>query len=265
MEMSVAAVVDIGVFHTENDDRILVGSQVLDQNSFQEVARFPYVAAVCDGVGGYAGGGYAAQWILSALGQENADELSRDGVLEKTIADANERLINAKREMAGYADMCTTIAGVLFTEEGQLVFHAGDSRVYRYDGQYLSRMTVDHSLVRELVDNGVISEQEAAVSPDRNKIVRCLGTENTPPPEFYRVKGALRAGEIFMICSDGLWEGVSDTTIKETLAKGTSLLESCRELVELAKAGGSDDNISVCLCGMPGGRITEEEEPLFLD
>lgn len=252
MEMNVATIVDIGTSYSKNDDRALVDTKIYDHGYGVTEEQLPLIVAVCDGVGGYSGGGYAAQWVLTELAAQHPANLLDQECLEATLASINERLLLLKSRMPEYSEMCTTIAGVIFGDSKMLVFHAGDSRVYRFDGYYLSRLTIDHSYVQSMVEHGLISEQDITTNPERNKILRFLGGKNCLPPELYLSNVPAKPGELYLLCSDGLWEGVSDRQIKQVLASNIPLMEKASLLVELAKEGGSIDNISICLCECPG-------------
>ena len=153
MKIQYAARVDIGPKET-NDDRVLIDRQILDMTAGSGELSLPAVVAVCDGCGGYDGGGIAAQTVLETLSLEQPEALEDTGYLAQVL-EACETAVSAKKEeMPSYSKMCTTVAGCVFLEDSTVIFHSGDSRIYRYDGWGLARMTTDHSAVREMVDMG---------------------------------------------------------------------------------------------------------------
>lgn len=263
MKLEFAARVEIGPKET-NDDRVLVSGQVLDMCSTEGSVDTPTVMAVCDGCGGYAGGGIAAQTVLEFLSFEVPEALSDGKYLADVLANCEQMVIEKKRELPQYNAMCTTIAGCVFGEDGTVVFHSGDSRVYRYDQWGLARMTRDHSVVQEMVDLGEITPEEALEHPRRNVISRCIGV-GAPAPELYVSHVPICAGETYVFCSDGLWESVRDVQIKEILDSEMSLPQKVDLLIEKALAQGADDNISVCICSAEGAVDTVEEQPFILD
>ena len=113
-------------------------------------------------------------------------------------------------------------------------------------------------------DIPMIREDEALTHPRRNVITRCLGIE-CQPPEIRSSSGPIRPGEIFLLCSDGLWEALTPAAIRQILASPQSLGEKARALVRSAAENGSADNITACLCSCPGGEPAREEEPFILD
>lgn len=263
MMIDYAARVDIGTKET-NDDRVLIDGRILDMASFSGELSLPAIAAVCDGCGGYYGGGTAAQTVLEFLSYETPESLEDINYLEQVLNNCTQAVYEKKAELPEYSNMCTTVAGCVFLCNSIVLFHSGDSRVYRYDGWGLARMTIDHSAVQQLVDMGQITEEEALTSPDRNIITRCIGAPSLPP-EIYVANTAIAPGEKFLLCSDGLWESVSAEQIKEILSRDIPLSEMADILVETALSQGSDDNISVCICYARGNAAVAETKPFILE
>ena len=246
MKIEHEARVEIGKKET-NDDRVLINGHILDMASCDGELMIPFITAVCDGCGGYGGGGIAAQTVLKFLSYEAPESLKDLNYLAKVLDNCAQAVFEMKTEMPSYSRMCTTVAGGVFLRDSIVLFHSGDSRVYRYDGWGLAKMTIDHSIVQELIDMGQITEEEALTSPKRNAITRCIGAV-CPPPEIYVANTAIAPGEKFLLCSDGLWENISAAQIKDVMSKNISLDEMADVLIETALNQGSDDNISVCIC-----------------
>lgn len=263
MMIDYAARVEIGKKET-NDDRVLIDSQILDMSSSEGELILPAMAAVCDGCGGYDGGGIAAQTVLELLSYETPESMGDSNYLAQVLENCTQAVFEKKVEMPSYSKMCTTIAGCIFLNNSIVLFHSGDSRVYRYDGFVLARMTIDHSAVQQLIDMGQITEEEALTSPNRNVITRCIGA-SCPPPDIYVANTAIAPGEKFLLCSDGLWESVPAEQIKEILSRDVSLDELVDVLVETALNQGSDDNISVCICAARGSTTITESKPFVLE
>lgn len=245
MKIDFAARVEIGA-KEKNDDRILVSGHILNETAESGTLELPIVAAVCDGCGGYAGGGIAAQSVLEVLAGKRAEQMLEEEYLRKVLEECNGAVLEKKSENPQYSAMCTTVAGIVCCDSRISIFHAGDSRVYRCDRWGIARMTIDHSVVQNMVDSGRLTEEEARVSPNRNIINRCIGIE-CPPPDIYVSRSSIGPGEKFLICSDGLWENVRDEKIREILSDKQTLSQMTEELIELALKGGCDDNISVCI------------------
>ena len=265
MEIEYACRVEQGV-RSYNDDRALILGRVLDRESCRGTGGVPSVAAVCDGCGGYAGGGTAAETVLSVLSRARPELLADPERLEEALEAARQAVYEKKRELPQFSEMCTTVAGCVFREDGTIIFHAGDSRVYRYDGVSLAQMTVDHSMVQSMVDVGQLTLEESQASPQRNIINRCIGID-CPPPEIYISGSPIMPGETFLLCSDGFWECFRSGEIKQLLSQGGDPAQQVERLVDHALRAGSDDNITVCLCVRRGnaGANTEEKKPFVLD
>lgn len=263
MKIEFACRVEQGV-RDYNDDRALILDQILDGGSYHGEGRLPSVAVVCDGCGGYAGGGLAADVVLSTLTQALPETLADPERLAEVLEAARRAVDEKKQELPQFSEMCTTVAGCVFRENGTIIFHAGDSRVYRYDGTSLAQMTIDHSAVQSMVDAGRLSVEESRTSPQRNIINRCIGIDCLPP-EIYVSNSSIMPGETFLLCSDGFWECVRDEEIKQLLSQGGTPAEQAEHLVEYALQSGSDDNISVCLCVCQGTSGAAEKKTFVLD
>lgn len=263
MKIDFAAKVEIGTKET-NDDRILIGGQILDRNSHSGMIDIPAIAVVCDGCGGYSGGEIAAQTVLELLSFEDPAALSDPTYLAQVLDNCQQEVLEKKREMPHFSEMCTTVAGCIFCDDSILLFHAGDSRVYRHDRWGIARMTIDHSIVQEMVDRGEITPEDALEHPGRNVISRCIGSEGRPP-EIYVSHTTIYPGEKYLLCSDGLWESVHDSEIRELLNRDLPLRQVADELVQRALQQGADDNISVCVCSRQGVSNVQEKKSSILD
>lgn len=246
MKLEFAARVDIGIKES-NDDRVLVGGELLAEGTCDGEFEIPGVAVVCDGCGGYAGGFLAAETVLVRIAQAQSEALGDEAYLAQVLEDCQRAVAEKKRDIPRFLEMCTTVAGCVFCEDRILVFHSGDSRVYRMDRWGLARMTKDHSAVQKMVDCGELLPEEARKHPQRNVISRGIGIECLPP-EIYLSRSCVHPGEMYLLCSDGLWESVDDSEISALLGRDLSLGEMADELVNLALSHGADDNISVCIC-----------------
>lgn len=263
MKIDFAARVDIGTKET-NDDRALIDGQILDMFSHSGAVNSPALAVICDGCGGYAGGDIAAQTVLELLAYEEPSCLSDTNYLTQVLENCQSVISQKKEEMPQYSAMCTTIAGCVFCDDCVVIFHSGDSRVYRHDRWGLAKMTRDHSIVQDMIDLGEITLEEALTHPKRNVISRCIGIAG-PSPEIYVSHTAINPGEKYLLCSDGLWESVCDDEIRKILDSNIPLREMADELVNKAIQQGSDDNISVCICASQETANVIEKEPFILD
>jgi len=263
MKINYSVIVDIGLKET-NDDRALIADNIVNMSTDSGTIESPGLAVVCDGCGGYAGGNIAAQTVLETINCEKVDELLDENYLASVLRKCKDNVFLKKEELPEFSAMCTTIVGCIFGEEKNLIFHSGDSRAYRFDGTYIAQMTIDHSAVQDMVEIGEITEAEAMINPRRNVITRCIGFDCLPP-DIYVSNCPMSPGEMYLLCTDGLWECVRTEQIVEILLRDSLLEDKAKDLVELALANGSDDNITVCICARDGEQIAKETTPFVLD
>jgi protein phosphatase len=207
-------------------------------------------AVLADGMGGHLAGEVASalagdllQQYFNALPPEGNDSEVAQG-LGQAVAEAN-RLIHHR---AGTDPRChnmgTTVVAALFRGSTLSCAHVGDSRLYRYRGGELEQLSHDHSLVQELVDEGMMSREEAIESTHKNVITRALGL--AAEVEVDLLQAPLEAGDLYLLCSDGLSDKLPDAELAGLL-QGGSLDEMAQRLVAEAKARGGEDNISLIL------------------
>jgi protein phosphatase len=203
----------------------------------------PPLFAVADGMGGPRAGEVASRLAATAV---KADEASGTGA-ERVVAlihEANRRVYQRSSEDADVSGMGTTMIVALVEDAGVTFGHVGDSRAYLARGGALEQLTEDHSLVAELVRTGKLSPEEAEHHPQRSVITRALGTDPDVDVDTFTV--ATQAGDIFMICSDGLTTMIDDETIGRVLQEREGDLDdAAKELVRLANKAGGEDNITV--------------------
>jgi serine/threonine protein phosphatase PrpC len=204
--------------------------------------------AVADGMGGHEAGDRAAQMIVDSLGKADGTR-SGWGLLDDIrlrLFEANARLVASSR-MSGRTTGATIVA--LLARHGRCAWlWAGDSRGYRLREQCLTRMTRDHSLVQQLVDDGMIAAAEARHHPRANIITRAVGAEQTLELELRH--DTILPGDRLLLCSDGLTGVLDDGEIADIL--GRHLLEEAADgLIAAALAGGARDNVTAVLIQVP--------------
>src|SRR5512139_72653 len=217
---------------------------------------------VADGMGGHAAGEVASRVAVDAINefvtltggnQEITwpfgldDSISYEGNRLKTaIRQANRKVLEATRESAEYEGMATTVAAVLVDDDVANLAHVGDSRIYLWNGERILLLTSDHSWVNEQIQSGVISPEQARSHPLRNVVTRALGGRADLVVDVQSRQMA--AGDVLLLCSDGLTTMVPDREIAEVLAgAGDDLAAAARALVDAANAHGGEDNITVLL------------------
>ncbi|WP_422396978.1 Stp1/IreP family PP2C-type Ser/Thr phosphatase [Streptomyces gobiensis] len=204
----------------------------------------PRLLAVADGMGGQAAGEIASSEVISAIVELDEDIPGSDLLtsLGETVQRANEQLRVMVEEDPQLEGMGTTLTALLWTGQRLGLVHVGDSRAYLLRDGVLSQITQDHTWVQRLVDEGRITEEEATTHPQRSLLMRALGSgEHVEPDLSIR---EVRAGDRYLLCSDGLSGVVSHQTMEETLADYQGPQETIEELIQLALRGGGPDNIT---------------------
>jgi len=212
----------------------------------------PPLFAVADGMGGAQAGEIASALAAGALEESGANGGGERRVSE-LIQEANRRVHERATTDASTAGMGTTITAALVEPDGRVIFgHVGDSRAYLLREDKLEQLTNDHTLVAELVRRGELSPGEAQVHPQRSVITRALGTDPDVDVDTFAVDA--RAGDIYLICSDGLSSMVDSRDIETILRKNRADLESAsRALIQAANRGGGEDNITAVLFAVEEG------------
>jgi protein phosphatase len=216
---------------------------------------------LADGMGGYNAGevasGIAVKTIVNLVREaveredlSNPDKesgLSRPAIiLRDAIVRANKIIFQTARTQANCEGMGTTVVGAIFHDNRITIAHVGDSRLYRLRGDGFEQVTLDHSLLQELVDRGFYSPEEAQRAANKNYVTRALGVEQSVDVEIQE-HAALR-GDIYVLCSDGLSDMVEDDDIQLTINTfGANLDTVAKQLVQLGNDNGGKDNISVLL------------------
>jgi PPM family protein phosphatase len=207
-----------------------------------------YITAIADGVGGHAAGEIASRLAIAELKRSLVSipsGLLGAEMLEKAVLQANTAIYLMSRKVRAYSGMASTLVAAVVCKRRALIVNIGDCRAYLV-GEQIKRITKDHSLVQQMVDNGTITPAEASVHSQRNLITMSLGIRQEIHPDLYEVD---LAGNILLLCSDGLSDVLSDEHIRQIIAGSASLPAACRRLLASANAGGSTDDISVLLTG----------------
>lgn len=199
--------------------------------------------AVADGMGGHAAGDYASRSVVDALAGLSVPESLGEKVnaVHEHLQQVNTRLTEEAGRRREQVIGSTTVV-LLVHDTHAVVIWAGDSRAYRYRPDGLQQLTRDHSKVEELVAQGVLSREQAQHHPGANVITRAIGVMR--PLKLDSEMLTVQEGDIFLLCSDGLYNEVSDAEIGEVLAVGDCQYAS-RLLIERALARGARDNVTV--------------------
>ena len=233
---------DPGLMRDNNEDAV----------TFDPATRLCILA---DGMGGYNAGeiasGMAAAFIKSEMGRwlsqagrnANAKEVRR--AMEICVENANHSIFNAANSNPQYTGMGTTLVVGVFQDGRLMLGHIGDSRCYRLRGKEFQQITKDHSLLQEQIDAGLITPEQALTSLNKNLVTRALGVEDTVMVEVNEHR--VESGDLYLLCSDGLSDMVSDEAIAAILLGAGPMEQKARQLVVAANEAGGRDNISVLL------------------
>ncbi|MGW5420644.1 Stp1/IreP family PP2C-type Ser/Thr phosphatase [Streptomyces sp. NPDC003943] len=207
----------------------------------------PRLLAIADGMGGQAAGEVASSEVISTLVTLDDDVPGSDILtsLGTAVQRANDQLRMMVEEDPQLEGMGTTLTALLWTGQRLGLVHVGDSRAYLLRDGVLTQITQDHTWVQRLVDEGRITEEEATTHPQRSLLMRALGSGDHVEPDLSIRE--VRAGDRYLVCSDGLSGVVSHQTLEETLASYQGPQETVQELIQLALRGGGPDNITVII------------------
>jgi protein phosphatase len=229
LELRYAVRSDVGLLREGNEDSAYAGPRLL---------------AVADGMGGHAAGEVASAVAIGALTDLDDDmppsELQI--ALSTAVAHANQILHDMVSADPSISGMGTTLTAMLWSDGKVALCHIGDSRAYVLSGGEFQQITHDHTLVQSLVDDGRISSDEAATHPQRSLLLRALDGTSEAEPDLSILEA--RAGDRYLLCSDGLSGVVSEETLHRTLAAVDEPEDAVLQLVELAIRGGGPDNIT---------------------
>lgn len=211
------------------------------------------LVVLADGMGGYAAGEVASDIAVSVIRDVVEQSFLRGPVapdamwevLVDAALEANTAILAAAVDEPALRGMGATLVTGLFFEERVAIAHAGDSRAYRLRDGILAQVTRDHSVLQEQIDAGLVSQQEARHSRIRNLVTRALGVDAELTVEAH--EHAVQEGDLYLFCSDGLSDMLTDEEIAELLAPGVELEELCTGLVCAANEAGGADNVSVVL------------------
>jgi protein phosphatase len=215
---------------------------------------------IADGMGGHAAGEIASQIAATTV-----DELVRayaslapEETLRRAAEEANARVYNTQRNRPDLAGMGSTLTALYLRNSHYYIAHVGDSRAYLLRDGVLNQLTRDHSLVWQLFENGVLTKEELPKHPHKNLITRSVGPH--PNVEIDLEKGEARQGDVYLLCSDGLTDVVSDANIRALLSdERKTPQEIGDELVASANLNGGPDNVTVIVVRLQPGDPTEED------
>jgi serine/threonine protein phosphatase PrpC len=226
------------------------------ENEDSAYVRAP-VFVVADGMGGAQAGEVASQIAVETFEQGLPDAGTPEERLADRVREANHRIYDRSRTEHGREGMGTTLTAAYLDASQLALAHVGDSRAYLFRDGQLTRLTQDHSLVDELVRQGKLTEEQAAEHPQRSIITRALGPE--PDVEVDTFTYPVQAGDVLLLCSDGLTSMITEERIAEILRSAPTLEEAGARLIDEANDAGGRDNITVVLSRLE--EVASDSEP----
>jgi protein phosphatase len=234
MAIQVGSATHVGMKRQNNEDALLLRP---------DLGLF----AVADGMGGHAAGEEASKLVTEAVAGFFAGAAAVPPVerMSQAVSDAAVKLYETNQQSEPPKDMGTTFVGLHVQGAQVVVGHVGDSRAYRLSDGALSKLTEDHTLLAQFLKSGRLKPSEVATFPYKNVVTRALGQDPKVKPDVAELTA--QPGDLFLLCSDGLWGLLAEEMIQGVLQKATDLNRSCQQLIDLANALGGADNISCVL------------------
>lgn len=246
--LDIVARSDPGLVRSQNEDSVMADAG-------------QGLAILADGMGGYSAGEVASSMATTLLSSgltaalkttPGHEEDKRTGqpfalrCLVEQIAVVNAAIYRASESQSQLGGMGTTLVAAVFCDDRMIVAHVGDSRLYRLRGGEFVAMTRDHSLLQEQIDSGLISVEDARYAANRNLVTRAVGVD--PEVEAETHVHPVRPGDVYLLCSDGLYDMVDEADMQHALQMfGADLERAAGHLIQMANDHGGDDNISVIL------------------
>lgn len=235
----ISCVVDAGIGCYGNDDRAMVLRHVITEGFYEEIADTA-LAVVCDGVGGENFGYEAAEIVVNYFSQSLDQDITAESIRSR-IADANSLILYAQKKDNSHRNMATTIAGIYLNDDDYIAFNVGDSKVLRYRPPYIAQLSTDHTLIEDLKELGIQPKPE-----HEHIITRCLGSHSAEPEIVYGKDKAFDC-DVYIVCSDGISDVISDVEFECIMAADIPDKELCWKIIEVAISKGSKDNLSVII------------------
>jgi PPM family protein phosphatase len=229
-----------------------------EDNSFARAPLF----VVADGMGGAQAGEVASQLAVEVFGEGLPPDGSAEERLAARVREANRRIHQLSRSEAEHAGMGTTLTAALLDDTVLAVAHVGDSRAYLFRDGSLQRLTRDHSLVGELVEQGKLTEEQAEEHPQRSIITRALGPE--PDVQVDTWSYPVQSGDILLLCSDGLTSMIGEAVITRILTAAPDLRRAADRLIDEANEAGGRDNITAVLFRIEEAGDGEGDQPTII-
>ncbi|MFZ1128808.1 PP2C family protein-serine/threonine phosphatase [Methanoregula sp.] len=253
------AITHQGLLRSQNEDAHWVSHSVEAKNDTESASR--YIFAVADGLGGHRGGAIASRMALKAV----KDCVYRwhgggsDRLVGRALQQANQKIFHvAQSDTELFNKMQTTLTVVALDQDSLTVGHIGDCRLYRVRDGRIDILTRDHTMANDLLQLHLISKEQASDHPGRHQLTRSVGGEPFMNSDIIREK--MHPGDIYLLCSDGLWSELTRDEIFSALQEN-DVSSACEKLVRIALRGGAPDNITAIVFCIE--MIGTQAAPLF--
>lgn len=242
------------VKHAARSDRGML--RELNEDSFNVLdgsSREPVSFIIADGMGGHNSGEVASKMavdlitsdLLQASGYIDKDRPDITDKLKDIVTSTNEKIYEASLREESNMGMGTTLTMAVVHKDKLFIGHIGDSRLYIIRNGAMKQLTTDHTFVDELVRSGSLTNEEAATHPKKNLLTRALGCSGSLEVDVFEC--SIKNNDVFLMCTDGLTNSLTEDEIMETVVAGEDLQTACDKLISKANDNGGEDNITVIL------------------
>jgi PPM family protein phosphatase len=240
--LELANLTDVGCERENNEDYFCYS----EPQSEEEFRRKGRLAVIADGMGGEEGGEIASRLAVEAIRDAYLTEPDGDpqACLISGFKAAHDAILECVRQRPQLHGMGTTCTAVVVANGNAHFAHVGDSRLYLIRGSSLSLLTHDHTAVNRLIEQGVITPEEAATHPQRHVLTAALGAHRDVSADFSPAPIPLQSGDVLVLCTDGLWGQITGDELL-SIIRSNPPAQACKQLAYLAKSRGGPDNITI--------------------
>ena len=255
-EVQASLLTDVGCHREVNEDC----GRFIQPGDSELLERKGLLLIVADGMGGHSAGEVASNLAVNWISRAYYDDPREpQAALNGAFQEANRSIFETAQGDENLRGMGTTCTALVLQNGSAIAAHVGDSRLYLVRNQAIYLMTEDHSAVMEMVKRGLISLEAARHHPDKNIILRALGSQPEVEVSTWEQPFPVREGDAFLLCSDGLYDLVEDDEIRQTVLS-SSPHSACEKLIAMAKDRGGHDNITVGIVSLrPVGNESNRE------